>query len=233
MEQIEIERCIIKKFRKEIWHKFCEAVSDYDMIQENDKIAVCISGGKDSFLMAKCFQELKRHGKVKFELEFICMNPGYNTVAYQKIKENADKIGIELKVFDSNIFEVVSEKAQDNPCFLCAKMRRGYLYHFASDLGCNKIALGHHFDDIIDTILLSMFYNGKINTMMPKLHSTNFEGMELIRPLYYIHESDIIWWKNYCGLDFIGCACNLKQEDSKRAYVKQLVYDLSKNNKFI
>jgi tRNA(Ile)-lysidine synthase TilS/MesJ len=233
MELKDIERSIIKKYRKEIWHNFVKAINDYELLQENDHVAVCISGGKDSFLLAKCMQELQRHSKFPFELEYICMNPGYNEEAKNKILENANKLGIELKMFDSEIFNVVKEMSPEEPCYLCARMRRGYLYNYAKELGCNKIALGHHFDDVIETTLLSMFYNGRINTMLPKLHSTNHPGMELIRPLYLVKEKNIIAWSHYCDLTFIGCACLLKKENSKRIEIKKLIEDLRKQNDII
>ncbi len=229
----EIEKSIIKKFRKEIWRHFTKAVTDYELIKEFDTIAVCISGGKDSFLLAKCLQELKKHGKIKFDLKFICMNPGYSEKHKKIIENNAKTLGIELNIFTTDVFEVAQKLNEDNPCYLCARMRRGYLYDYAKSLGCNKIALGHHFDDVIETILLSLFYNGKINTMMPKLFSTNFLGMELIRPMYLIKEKDILAWAKYCDLSFIGCACNLKQESSKRLEIKKLIEELRKTNQFI
>ena len=189
----EIERSIVKKFRKPIWRKFTQALNEYDLIQDGDKIAVCISGGKDSMLMAKLFQELKRHGKNNFELVFLVMNPGYNDINYQVILNNAKILDIPITVFKSEIFDTVAD-IEESPCYLCARMRRGYLYSKAKELGCNKIALGHHYDDVIETILMGMLYGAQIQTMMPKLHSTNFEGMELIRPLYLIREADIIHW---------------------------------------
>lgn len=226
----EIERSIIKKFRKPIWRKFTKAINEYELVKPGDKIAVCISGGKDSMLMAKLFQELKRHGKFPFEIVFLVMNPGYNEENWELIQENAKILGIPLTVFESDIFNVV-EDIEKSPCYLCARMRRGYLYSHAKELGCNKIALGHHFDDMIETILMGMFYSGKIETMMPKLHSQNFEGMELIRPLYMIKESDIIAWSNYNGLRFIQCACRFtencadqnSEQTSKRDEMKQLI----------
>ena len=187
----EIERSIITRFRKDIWRPFTKAIRDYQLIQEGDKIAVCISGGKDSMLLAKCMEELKKHGKVNFDLCFIVMNPGYRSDIYQQIEENARVLGIDIQVFQSNIFDVV-DKQESSPCYLCARMRRGYLYARAQELGCNKIALGHHFDDVIETILLSIFYGGEYKSMPPKLWSTNFNGMELIRPLYLVRESFII-----------------------------------------
>lgn len=226
----EIERSIIKKFRKPIWRKFTKAINEYELVKPGDKIAVCISGGKDSMLMAKLFQELKRHGKFPFELVFLVMNPGYNQENWDLIQENAKILGIPLTVFESDIFNVV-EDIEKSPCYLCARMRRGYLYSHAKELGCNKIALGHHFDDMIETVLMGMFYSGKIETMMPKLHSQNFEGMELIRPLYMIKEADIIAWSNYNELRFIQCACRFTEncadehsdQTSKRDEMKQLI----------
>lgn len=226
----EIERSIIKKFRKPIWRKFTKAINEYELVQPGDKIAVCISGGKDSMLMAKLFQELKRHGKFPFELVFLVMNPGYNEENWDLIQKNAKILGIPLTVFESDIFNVV-EDIEKSPCYLCARMRRGYLYSHAKELGCNKIALGHHFDDMIETILMGMFYSGKIETMMPKLHSQNFEGMELIRPLYMIKEADIIAWSNYNELRFIQCACRFtemcadqhSEQASKRDEMKNLI----------
>ena len=223
----EIERSIIKKFRKQIWSRFTKAIKEYQLVQEGDKIAVCISGGKDSVLLAKCMEEIKKHGKVNFEVVFIVMNPGYNDKNLNKIIENAKILGIEIKVFDSDIFSVVNKHASDSPCYLCARMRRGFLYDHAKQLGCNKIALGHHFDDVVETILLSMLYGGEYKGMMPKLKSTNFEGMELIRPLYLVREDDIIAWKNYNKLDFINCACKFTEKDSlkdsKRLEIKLLI----------
>ncbi len=233
MELKEIEKSIIKKYRKEIWRKFTKAVTDYELIKDNDKIAVCISGGKDSFLLAKCFQEIKKHGKINFDLEFLCMDPGYSKENSEIIKSNAEKLGINLKIFNTDIFNVVNKLNEKSPCYLCARMRRGYLYDNAKKLGCNKIALGHHFDDVIETILMSMFYNGNVQTMLPKLRSTNFEGMELIRPLYLVKEKDVLSWMNYNELNFIGCACNLKNEDSKRQEVKELIEALRTKSKFI
>lgn len=237
----EIERSIVKKFRKEIWRKFTKAINEYELIQDGDKIAVCISGGKDSMLMAKLFQELERHGKKNFEVVFLVMNPGYNEANYNQIIENAKLMNVPITVFDSEIFDVVAGEG-DSPCYLCARMRRGYLYSKAQELGCNKIALGHHFDDVIETILMGMIYGAQIQTMMPKLHSTNFEGMELIRPLYLVREEDIIHWVNYNNLRFIQCACRLTErlaevEDaghvSKRAEVKELIRELRKKSPYI
>ncbi len=234
MELKEIEKSIIKKYRKTIWKPFVEAINDYKMINDNDVIGVCISGGKDSFLLAKCLEEIKRHGKMKFELKFIVMNPGYTNINKDKIINNAKILGIDINMFESNIFESVVNL--DNPCYLCARMRRGYLYNEAKRLGCNKIALGHHFDDVIETILLSVLYSGEYKTMMPKLHSTNYEGMELIRPMYYVREKDIISWTKYNGLEFLNCACKFtenKESNSKRKEIKNLIESLSKINPYI
>lgn len=234
----EIERSIIKKYRKLIWGRFVRGVEDYKLIQDNDKIAVCMSGGKDSFLLAKCLEELKRHGKIKFELKYIVMNPGYKKENLDKIIENAKILNIPIEIFDSDIFAVVDKIAQKNPCYMCARMRRGYLYNKARELGCNKIALGHHYDDVIETILLSMIYGAEIKTMMPKLHSTNFIGMELIRPMYLIKEEDIISWAKYNELEFIDCACKFTEKSkskelSKRLEMKHLINNFRKINKNI
>lgn len=233
--QQEIERSIITKFRKSIWRPFTKAVREYELIKENDKIAVCISGGKDSVILAKCMEELKKHGKVKFDLVYLVMNPGYNDENLKKIIDNAKVLGIDIQVFNSDIFDVVNKHASDSPCYLCARMRRGFLYDHAKSLGCNKIALGHHFDDVIETIMLSMLYGGEYKSMMPKLKSTNFEEMELIRPLYLVREEAIIAWKNYNNLDFINCACKFTEKDSlkdsKRLEIKLLIKELEKKNK--
>ena len=235
----DIERSIIKKYRKLIWRRFVRGVEEYNLIQDGDKIAVCISGGKDSFLLAKCLQELKRHGKINFDLEFIVMDPGYKDINLQKIKENADILNIPVKIFDSDIFAVVDKIAQKNPCYMCARMRRGYLYNKAKELGCNKIALGHHYDDVIETILLSMIYGAEIKTMMPKLHSTNFHGMELIRPLYLVKEEDILSWTKFNELEFINCACRftekseMTEDSSKRLEMKNLIKHFRKINENI
>jgi len=221
----EIERSIIKKYRKEIWAKFVKAIKDFDMIKENDRIAVCISGGKDSFLMAKCLEELLRHGKFKYELEFIVMNPGYNQENIEKIKENLKLMNINAHIFETPIFKVAN--TSESPCYLCAKMRRGYLYDYAKRLGCNKIALGHHYDDVIETIMLNMIFNGQFSSMMPKLHSDHFEDMELIRPLYFVREKDIKSFVKYNELEFIDCACSVTKKDSgKRKVIKDLIKDL-------
>lgn len=238
----EIERSIIKKFRKEIWSRFIRGLKDYDLVNEGDKIAVCMSGGKDSTLLAKCMQELKRHGKIPFELEFIIMDPGYNELNRRIAEENFELLNIPAKVFESRIFDIVAGLNDGSPCYLCARMRRGFLYDTAKKLGCNKIALGHHFDDVIETILISMFYGGELKTMMPKLHSTNFEGMQLIRPLYLVKEESIIAWKNYNGLSFLNCACRftenlqsceLNENGSKRSEIKSLIKNLRQTSPFI
>ena len=232
----EVERSIIKKYRKEIFRPFIKAINEYELIKDNDKIMVCISGGKDSFLLAKCIQELKRHGKINFEAIFVVMNPGYSKTHEQMIIDNANLLNIPITIFNSDIFEVANKLSPNNPCYLCARMRRGYLYNKAQELGCNKIALGHHFDDVIETTLLSMFYASEIKTMMPKLHSDNFLGLELIRPLYLVKEQAIIAWRNSNELEFINCACKFTQEidshkvDSKRQEMKQLIKSLRKIN---
>lgn len=237
----DIERSIIKKFRKPIWRRFTKAIREYELVQDGDKIAVCISGGKDSMLMAKLFQELSRHGKKNFEVVFLVMNPGYNEINYQTIKDNAQILNIPITVFESDIFNIVASEEQ-SPCYLCARMRRGYLYSKAKELGCNKIALGHHYDDVIETILMGMLYGAQVQTMMPKLHSTNFEGMELIRPLYLIREADIIHWANYNDLHFIQCACRFTEhcascggteKGSKRAEIKELIHELAQKDPVI
>ena len=234
----EIERSIIKKFRKEIWSKFVKGVQEYELLKENDKVMVCISGGKDSFLMAKCIQELIRHGKFKFEARFVCMNPGYNDYNLQYIKDNAKLMDIPIEIFESDIFDVIKKITPNEPCYMCARMRRGYLYSKAQELGCNKIALGHHFNDVIETSMLSILYSSEVKTMVPKLHSDNFEGIELIRPMYLVKEDDIISWKNYNELTFINCACPLLEgcsliDDgkSKRKEVKELIKKMKKTNK--
>ncbi len=231
--QSDIERSIIKTYRKDIWRKFTKAVTIYNLIQDNDKIAVCISGGKDSFLLAKCMQEIKKHGKIKFDLEFIVMDPGYSKENLDKVKKNAELLGIPIHVYESTIFESLKSMDVKSPCYMCARMRRGHLYRFASDLGCNKIALGHHYNDVIETIMLGILYNGEIVSMLPKIKSKNFPGMELIRPLYFVRESAIINWLKYNELEFINCACPLKKEDSKRAEVKELIKKLRETNKFV
>ena len=235
----KIERSIIKKFRKQLWTPFIVAVKRYELIQAGDKIAVCISGGKDSMLMAKLMQELHRHSDVPFELVFLVMDPGYNAINRQRIESNAALLHIPITVFETNIFEVANS-TDKSPCYLCARMRRGYLYSKAKELGCNKIALGHHFDDVIETILMGMIYGGQVQTMMPKLHSDHFEGMQLIRPMYLIREEEIKHWCRYNDLHFIQCACRFTdtcttcdpdgRTVSKRMEIKRLISALAKGN---
>ena len=233
------ERSIITNFRKPLWRRFIKGIQDYELIEPGDKIAVCISGGKDSMLLAKLLQELQRHGKFHFDLEFICMDPGYNPANRKLIEENAEKLGIPIQFYESDIFNVV-HGIEKNPCYLCARMRRGFLYNRAQELGCNKIALGHHYSDVIETILMGMMYGAQVQTMMPKLHSKNFKGMELIRPMYLIHEEDIIAWAEKFNLKFLQCACrftekcNINDEStSKRLEMKRLVEQLRQKNKYI
>ena len=238
-----VERSIVKRFRKEIWRPFVKGINEYDMIHDGDRIAVCISGGKDSMLMAKLFQELERHGKKNFEVEYLVMNPGYNDINYQTILDNARFLEVPITVFESDIFDTVAkDDIGGSPCYLCARMRRGHLYSQAQKLGCNKIALGHHFDDVIETIVMGMLYGGQIQTMMPKIHSTNFEGMELIRPMYLIREDDIKHWRDYNKLHFIQCACRFTEscascggteKGSKRAEIKELIKMLSERSDVI
>ena len=233
-----IENSLITKYRKDIWAKFVKGVKEFEMIQENDKIAVCMSGGKDSYILAKCMQEIQKHGKVKFELVFLVMDPGYTKENRKKIEENAKILAIPITIVESDIFQAV-EKIEQSPCYLCARMRRGTLYSKAQELGCNKIALGHHYDDVMETILLSTIYGGEFKTMMPKLHSTNFKGMELIRPLYYVREKDIISFAKYHQLEFLNCACKFTAENndqnlnSKRLVIKHLIAELKKDNPYI
>ena len=231
----EIEKSIIKKYRKEIWSKVVKAVIDYKLIEEGDNVMVCISGGKDSMLLAKCIEELTRHGKIKFNARYVCMNPGYNEANKELILKNAEILNIKLEMFESNIFDVVFDSDGKSPCYLCARMRRGHLYAKAQELGCNKIALGHHFNDVIETTLLSMFYGSEIKTMMPKLHSTNFKGIDLIRPLYLVREESIIAWAKYNNINFINCACKFTLDNSrddentsKRKEIKNLIKELKK-----
>lgn len=230
-----VEESIRKKFHKELFSKFAKGINEYELIQPNDKIAVCISGGKDSMLMAKLFQELKRHNKFNFELVFLVMNPGYDKENLELIKQNAGLMNVPITIFESDIFSNVVH-IEKSPCYICARMRRGFLYNKAKELGCNKIALGHHYDDVIETILMGMLYGGQVQTMMPKLHSTNFEGMELIRPMYLIREKDIKHWRDYNGLKFLQCACKFTADaanqvaDSKRQEVKELIAGLCKND---
>ena len=229
-----IERSIITNFRKPLWRRFIKGIQDYELIEPGDKIAVCISGGKDSMLLAKLLQELQRHGKFHFDLEFICMDPGYNPANRKLIEENAEKLGIPIQFYESDIFNVV-HGIEKNPCYLCARMRRGFLYNRAQELGCNKIALGHHYSDVIETILMGMMYGAQVQTMMPKLHSKNFKGMELIRPMYLIHEEDIIAWAEKFNLKFLQCACRftegcslINDGTSKRKEMKELIKNLRK-----
>ena len=239
MENLEkkekIELSIRKKFHKELFSKFAKAINEYDLIQPNDKIAVCISGGKDSMLLAKLFQELKRHNKFEFELVYLVMNPGYKQENAALIKENAELMGVPITVFESDIFSNV-EHIEKSPCYICARMRRGYLYSKAKELGCNKIALGHHYDDVIETILMGMLYGAQVQTMMPKLHSSNFEGMELIRPMYLIREKDIKHWRDYNELKFLQCACKFTEDcadevaESKRQEIKRMIAELEKQD---
>lgn len=234
----EIERSITKKFRKQLWGPFLAAVKRYELINEGDKIAVCISGGKDSMLMAKLMQLLQRYSEVPFELVFLVMDPGYNEINRQKIESNASLLQIPITVFETDIFEIANS-TDKSPCYLCARMRRGHLYSKAKELGCNKIALGHHFSDVIETTVMGMFYGSQLQGMMPKLHSTNFEGMELIRPMYCIHEEDILAWKRYNDLEFIQCACRFTENctmcdngggGSKRQEIKTLLRRLKRDN---
>lgn len=233
----EVERSINKRFHKGIWSRFTAAINDYELIQEGDRIAVCISGGKDSMLMAKLFQELKRHNKFPFEVEYIVMDPGYSKANREQIEYNAKLLNVPVTIFESNIFESVFH-VEKSPCYLCARMRRGYLYNQAKMMGCNKIALGHHYDDVIETILMSMLYAGQVQTMMPKLHSTNFDGMELIRPMYLIREDEIKRWRDYNNLTFLQCACkftencavNEKENLSKRLEIKNMIREMKKIN---
>lgn len=239
-EYVEIEQSIRKKFRKTIWCRFTRAVREYELVKEGDKIAVCISGGKDSMLMAKLFQELKRHNKFNFEVVFLVMDPGYSPANRQIIEANAKRMNIPITIFESDIFDAVFN-IEKSPCYLCARMRRGHLYRKAKELGCNKIALGHHYDDVIETILMGMLYGAQMQTMMPKLHSTNFEGMELIRPLYLIREDDIKKWRDSNDLHFIQCACKFtdtcstcgSENTSKRMEVKNLIRQLKETNPFV
>lgn len=229
------ERAVVKKYRRQLWLPFLSAVKQYRLISEGDRIAVCISGGKDSMLMAECIRHLQKYSDFPFEAEYLVMDPGYRADNRKKIEENAAALGLPIRIFSSNIFSV-TEQSGRSPCYLCAKMRRGCLYRHAQELGCNKIALGHHFDDVIETTLMSMFYGAEIRTMLPKLHSRNYAGMELIRPLYLVREDDIIAWARYCGLEFIRCACRFTEncasgeQESKRSEMKALVRSLRKEN---
>lgn len=237
----DVELSLRKKFKKKIWSRFTKAINTYELVQPQDRIAVCISGGKDSMLMAKCFQELKLHNKFDFEVKFLVMDPGYNEQNRKMIEDNARELDVPITIFESDIFESVYH-IEKSPCYLCARMRRGHLYHFAKELGCNKIALGHHYDDVIETILMGMLYGAQIQTMMPKLHSTNFEGMELIRPLYLVREDDIKAWRDYNGMQFLRCACKFtadcntcdnEENLSKRLEIKELIRNLKKTNQYV
>lgn len=238
---IDIEQDLRKRYRKNLWCRFTKAIREYDLVQEGDRIAVCISGGKDSMLMAKLFQELKRHNKFEFDVKFLVMDPGYKTENRQLIEHNAKRLNIPLNIFESDIFDSVYH-IENSPCYLCARMRRGHLYSMAKELGCNKIALGHHYDDVIETILMGMLYGAQVQTMMPKLHSTNFEGMELIRPMYLIREEHIEAWRDYNNLHFLQCACKFTENStfrgdlentSKRREIKQLIRQLRQINPFV
>lgn len=237
----DVEQSLRKRFKKTIWSKFAKAVNTYELIKPGDHIAVCISGGKDSMLMAKCFQEIKRHNKFEFEVEYLVMDPGYSPENRKVIENNAKKLNVPIKIFESDIFESVYH-VDKSPCYLCARMRRGHLYNYAKELGCNKIALGHHYDDVIETILMGMLYGAQVQTMMPKLHSTNFEGMELIRPLYLVREDEIKAWRDYNHLHFIQCACkftdtcttcNNEENASKRLEIKELIKMLKETNPYV
>lgn len=243
IERLEsIEKSIRKKFHKELFGRFAKAINTYELLQSGDKVAVCISGGKDSMLMAKLFQELKRHKKIDFELVYLVMDPGYNDINRQLIESNARLLNIPINIFETNIFDSV-DNIEKSPCYICARMRRGYLYSQAKELRCNKIALGHHYDDVIETILMGMLYGAQVQTMMPKLHSTNYEGMELIRPLYLIREADIESWRDYNDLYFLQCACHFTETcatchtdgttSSKRLEIKNLIRELKKTNPFV
>ena len=242
-KQTDIERSIIKTYRKDIWVKFIHALKDYELINENDKVMVCISGGKDSFLLAKCIQELTKHGQINFEAKYVVMDPGYKKEHLDKIINMAKTLGVDIEIFHTDIFEISTFLNEQSPCYMCPRMRRGHLYNKAQELGCNKIALGHHYDDVIETILMGMMYGAQIQTMMPKLHSTNFEGMELIRPMYLIREDDIRHWRDYNNLHFIQCACRFTDTCttcrpdgsavSKRMEIKNLIRQLKETNPFL
>lgn len=234
-KHVMVQRSIIKKYRKTIWNAFVSAVQEYELIKENDKIAVCISGGKDSMMLACCMRQLQQYSDIPFSCVYLVMDPGYNKENRELIEKNAKTLNLDVHIFESDIFEV-TDRVGGSPCYLCARMRRGCLYSKAKELGCNKIALGHHFNDVIETVLMSMMYSSEIKTMLPKLHSTNFEGMELIRPLYKVKEKDIISWAEYNGLKFLQCACKMTEKNadiellSKRKEIKQLIADIKKEN---
>ncbi len=231
----EIERSIIKTYRKDIWIPFIEAIKEFELVDDGDKIAVCVSGGKDSLLTAKLFQELQRHGKKQFEIEYICMDPGFNPVNRNNLIKNCEHLGIPVKIRESQVFEIADKLGDGQPCYLCARMRRGFLYNFAQELGCNKMALGHHHNDVIETTMINMFYSGNFKTMLPKIKSKNFENMELIRPLYYVKENDIKRYSANTGLTFMDCGCTVTQKrvrvgGSKRAEIKRIIEDIKKIN---
>lgn len=230
---MDIENIIIKQYGKKIWSKLHEAIKEYKLIRQGDRICVCISGGKDSMLMAKCLQMLEKHGTYGFTCKFVVMDPGYKEADLDRIKSNAEKLGIPIEVYSTSIFES-TEKTENNPCFLCARLRRGWLYKKAQELNCNVIALGHHFDDVIETILMGILYGSQLQTMLPKLHSENYEGIHVIRPLYLVREADIISWAEKCGLEFIRCACRVTEKvgegSSKRGEVKRLITELRRNS---
>ena len=234
MNYKEIEKSIVKKFRKTIWVRFIRAINEYKLIEENDHLMICISGGKDSMLLAKCIEELQRHSQIKFNAEYVVMNPGYKEENLNLLKENLEKLNIKAEIFDSDIFSVIEKISKEEPCYLCARMRRGVLYNKAKELGCNKIVLGHHFDDVIETIMLNVLYAGEYKTMMPKLKSTNFSGLELIRPFYFVHEEDIKAWAKYNDLKFLNCACSVTdgslEHESKRKEIKELIKSLKEIN---
>lgn len=230
---LDIEKSITKKYKKTIWAKFIKALKDYNLVEEGDKIAIAISGGKDSLLLAKLFQELKKHKKVNFEVEFICMDPGYHRHIRELLEENVKKLNIDLTIFDSQVFDVIDDIAKDYPCYMCARMRRGYLYSKARELGCNKLALGHHFNDVIETVLLNIIYGGSFKAMPPKLRSTNYREIELIRPLYYVEEKYIKKWISDAGIMPLNCACMVaaKKTGNKRYEIRDLIENLKKINK--
>lgn len=226
----EIERSILTKYRKDIYRPFTKAIFDYQLLEDGDKVCVCISGGKDSFLLAKCMQEFENHGKVKIQCLFLVMDPGFSELHLKQIQDNADKLRIPIVIVKSKIFDAVNNDWHNTPCYVCAKMRRGFLYDNAQKLGCNKIALGHHFNDVIETTMLSVLYNGVFNTMLPKVKSKNFEGMQLIRPLYLVHEENILHAVNYWGISFNECSCPLKKDTSKRKEIKDLIKTMKSQN---
>lgn len=232
MEAKELERSILTTYRKTIYRPFTKGITDYGLLKENDHICVCISGGKDSFIMAKCMQEIEKHGNIKIKCEYVVMNPGYDEESLNNINDNAQKLQIPIQIVNSNIFSAVKNANHKSPCYICAKMRRGCLYSIAKNLGCNKIALGHHYDDVIETTMMSLLYNGIYNTMLPILESENYEGMELIRPLYLVREDDIRKLVNHFNLTFMQYKCPLNIENSKRKEIKDIIQFLKKNNEF-